>query len=142
MCVTPVGFILFPLAICLLWQASRIARYNMHYIELNAVYSGLKRKDAFYADCDDAKKFLLGRKKIIYRSGLFILASLITFFCFAFFTIKTPNSSYNSPAWVVALFVLVYYGSAISFQFMIPLLDLKRLESDEEDLLKLNNSDK
>jgi hypothetical protein len=138
MYVTPVGFLLFPLAIWLLWQASKIATYRLTYKDLHMIHGDLKRRDAFYGG-DEANKFLLGRKKIIYRGGLFILASLITFFCFVFFTIKTPDSNYRSPAWAVASLVFVYYGTAIVGQFVLPLLDLKQLQFDEVALLKLDD---
>ena len=141
MYITPVGFILFPLAIWLLWQASKTARFNLNQIILDKESRRLKRKSDLNISDDDLEleNFFSNSRKKVYKAGLFILASFIVMFCAFFFTVKTPISNEYSPAWLVALFVWIFFTYAVVFQFIIPLLDLKQLQSDRKELLNLDD---
>ena len=139
MYIMPFGYYLLFLSIWLLWRASKAASYRFINSEICGVYRNLLRKDRFYGDCNDAVKFMANAKRRIYRVGLYILASFITFFCAVYFTMITPGSNYRTSAWIVALVVAVFYCGAIGVQFIIPLLDLNKLKFDEENLFKLND---
>src|SRR3989344_9506308 len=95
MYVAPVGFILFPLSIWLLWQASKTARFNLNQIILDKESRRLKRKSdlGFDKNGTELEDFFSDARKKIYKAGLFILASFVAMFCGFFFGFKTPVSS-------------------------------------------------
>lgn len=140
MVITPLGFILMPLAIWLLWKASKVERYDLNKISLYEKYSRLKRMRDFTGDSTDLNDFFKDMKGRIKYSGILIFFSATIFFCFIYFTIKTPDSDYHSSAWAVIFFVFIYYMQAIVLQFVMPLLDLKTLEFNEAIRLDLDDN--
>ena len=130
MYVEPAGFILFPLAIWLLWRASKVARFRLNEVALNKEALRLvKKSELLYDERNmELKKFVSDARKKIYKASLLILISYVIMFCALFFTIKTPCINGSSPMWHVALAVLAPYLFVFATQCIIPLMDLLHLD--------------